>query len=94
MKVTPETVSQAMIDRWYAQEENYRLRLRAIGELARVCPPPDVFAGQTACPSHPAERWPCPLTKIAWYARGSDPRAEERALLEAIPLPDGMSGEE
>ncbi|MEU4576065.1 hypothetical protein [Nonomuraea sp. NPDC023979] len=71
VKVTPATISQAIIDRWYAARERYLVQASAAALLAQQ------MAAHAYCDSHPTEQAQadCPFCADraayeAWLAAG------------------------
>jgi hypothetical protein len=61
-----------------------RDRRERIADLVSPCPPPDMLAGWDLCPCGRGGSWPCDLTRVAWLARGLDPKTETRRIVHAI----------
>lgn len=59
-------------------------RLDAIAQRLKPCSPPDVFNGYDLCPCGYGGAFPCPTTEAAWLARGLDPMAENRRVINAM----------
>lgn len=88
VKVTPDTITQAMIDRWGEARDKMLSDFAEIAELLPgECPAPDVHAGQDLCPWHPEQSWPCNLTKAYWLATGVDRAKRTRQMLDELAKP-------
>jgi hypothetical protein len=59
-------------------------RLDAMAERLHPCAAPDVFNGFDLCPCSYGGAFPCPTTEAAWLARGLDPVAESRRVIDAM----------
>jgi hypothetical protein len=52
------------------------------GLLPAPCCEPGIADGNDQCPCGSGQVWPCNITRAAWLARGLDPDAEIRKVLD------------